>query len=47
MEWMVYSLVMKEYENIELKSKIFIEDAAYHKLLSIVADNKNKLKQVV
>ena len=42
MEWMVYSLVMKEYENIELKSTIFIEDAAYSKLLSIVADNKNK-----
>ena len=41
---MVYSLVMKEYENIELKSKIFIEDAAYHKLLSIVADNKNKME---
>ena len=41
---MVYLPVMKEFENIELKSKIYIEDAAYHKLLSIVADNKNKLE---
>ena len=41
---MVYLPVMKEFENIELKSKINIEDAAYHNLLSIVADNKNKLE---
>lgn len=41
---MVYLLDMREYENIELMSKIFIEDAAYHKLLLIVADNKNKLE---
>lgn len=41
---MVYLPVMKEFENIELKSKIYIEDAAYHKLLLIVADNKNKLE---
>ena len=37
-------LDMREYENRELRSKIFIEDAAYHKLMSIVADNKNKLE---
>ncbi len=37
-------LDMREYENIELKSKIFIEEAAYHKLLSVIADNGDKLE---
>lgn len=35
---------MREYENIELNSKIFIESKAYHKLLSIVASNRNDLE---
>lgn len=41
---MVCLLDMKEYENIELKSKIFIEDGAYNKLLTIIAENKSKLE---
>ena len=41
---MVCLLDMKEYENIELQSKIYIEDRAYHKLLSIIAENKSKLE---
>ena len=37
-------LDMKEFENIELKSKIFIEDGAYHKLLSVVGKNERKFE---
>lgn len=35
---------MKEYENEELKSRIFIEETAYYRLLSIVADNPYNLE---
>ena len=41
---MVCLLDMKEFENIELQSKIFIEDCAYHKLLSIIAENGRKVE---
>lgn len=44
MGWMVCLLDMKEFENIELQSKIFIEDCAYHKLLSIIAENGRKVE---
>lgn len=41
---MVCLLDMKEYENAELNSKIFIEDRVYQRLLSIISENKNKLE---
>lgn len=44
MGWMVCLLDMKEFENIELQSKIFIEDGAYHKLLSIIEENPRKVE---
>lgn len=42
---MAYSLDMKEFENVELESKIFVEDGAYSKLLSIISENRKNLKQ--
>lgn len=41
---MVYSLDMKEFENVELESKIFVEDGAYSKLLSIISENRKKFE---
>lgn len=39
---MVCSQDMKGYENIELDSKIFIEDETYHELLSIISEKNKK-----
>lgn len=41
---MVYLLDMKEFENVELGSKIFIENEAYLKLLSIISENRRNLE---
>ena len=41
---MVCLLDMKEFENTELQSKIFIEDGAYHKLLSIIEESLRKVE---
>lgn len=41
---MVYSLDMKEFENVELESKIFVEDGAYSKLLSIISENRKEFE---